>query len=67
MKHLGNMNRSQNVMKNLNENLDRRIFKKTPEQLEGYMMFKRRGTRVESKKGKGSFQRKPKHPPKYED
>jgi hypothetical protein len=54
-------------MKNLNENLDRRIFKKTPEQLEGYMMFKRRGTRVESKKGKGSFQRKPKHPPKYED
>ena len=51
----------------LSKDLDRRIFKKTPEQLESYMMFKRRGTLVESKKGKGSFQRKPKHPPKYED
>lgn len=54
-------------MKNLNENLDRRIFKKTPEQLEGYMMFKRRGTRIESKKGKGSFKRKPKYSSRYEE
>lgn len=45
----------------LSKDLDRRIFKKTPEQLEQYMMFKKRGSRVESKKGKGSFKRKPKH------
>ena len=41
---------------------DKRIFKKSPEELQQYMMFKRRGSRVESKKGKGSFKRKPKHP-----
>ena len=51
----------------LSKDLDRRIFKKTPEQLEQYMMFKKRGSRVESKKGKGSFKRKPKHSPHYED
>jgi hypothetical protein len=45
----------------LSKDLDRRIFKKTSEQLEQYMMFKKRGSRVESKKGKGSFKRKPKH------
>ncbi len=46
---------------------DKRIFKKSPEELQQYMMFKRRGSRVESKKGKGSFKRKPKHPLKHED
>ena len=46
---------------------DKRIFKKSPEELQQYMMFKRRGSRVESKKGKGSFKRKSKHPLKYED
>ena len=51
----------------LSKDLDRRIFKKTPAQLEQYMMFKKRGSRVESKKGKGSFKRKPKHSPRYED
>jgi stalled ribosome alternative rescue factor ArfA len=40
---------------------DKRIFKKNPEELQQYMMFKRRGSRVESKKGKGSFKRKPKY------
>ena len=49
------------------EKFDKRIFKKSPEELEQYMMFKRRGSVVESKKGKGSFKRKPKHPQKYED
>ena len=47
--------------------LDKRIFKKKPEELQQYMMFKRRGSKVESKKGKGSFKRKPKHKPQYED
>ena len=44
-----------------NKKIDKRIFKKSPEELEQYMQFKRRGTRVESKKGKGSYTRKLKH------
>jgi stalled ribosome alternative rescue factor ArfA len=47
--------------------LDKRIFKKSPEELQQYMMFKRRGSRVENKKGTGSFKRKPKHPLNYEE
>ena len=39
---------------------DKRIFKKSPEELQQYMMFKRRGSRIENRKGKGSFKRKPK-------
>ena len=49
------------------EKFDTRILKKSPEELQQYMMFKRRGSKVEAKKGKGSFKRKSKHPPKYED
>lgn len=41
--------------------LDKRIFKKSPEELEQYMQFKRRGSRIENKKGKGSYQRNFKH------
>ena len=44
-----------------NKTLDKRIFKKSPEELEQYMMFKRRGSKVEPRKGKGSFRRRPKH------
>jgi stalled ribosome alternative rescue factor ArfA len=40
---------------------DKRIFKKSPEELQQYMMFKRRGSRVENRKGKGSFKRKSKY------
>ena len=54
-------------MKQKKEKFDKRIFKKSPEELEQYMIFKRRGSVVENRKGKGSFKRKPKHPPKYED
>ena len=49
------------------EKFDKRILKKSPEELQQYMMFKRRGSKVEAKKGKGSFKRKSKHPLKYED
>ena len=45
----------------MNKKIDRRIFKKSPEELEQYMQFKRRGSRVEAKKGKGSYNRKQKH------
>ena len=35
--------------------------KKSPEELEQYLQFKRRGFKVPAKKGKGSFKRNPKH------
>jgi stalled ribosome alternative rescue factor ArfA len=40
---------------------DKSIFKKTGEELQEYMMFRRRGSKVESKKGKGSYKRHEKH------
>lgn len=42
-------------------NFDRQILKKSPEELEAYLAFQRRGSKVKSKKGKGSFTRKTKH------
>lgn len=63
MNSLGGMKK----MKQTEKKFDKRIFKKSPEELERYMMFKRRGSVVESKKGKGSFKRKPKHSLQYED
>lgn len=54
-------------MKQTEKKFDKRIFKKSPEELEQYMIFKRRGSRVESKKGKGSFKRHQKHKGNYED
>ena len=41
--------------------MDRRIFKKTPEELQDYLRFKRKGYKVPGKKGKGSYNRKQKH------
>ena len=35
--------------------------KKSPDELQEYLMFKRRGAAVPSRKGKGSFTRKVKH------
>ena len=45
----------------MEKKIDKRIFKKSPEELEQYMQFKRRGSRIEAKKGKGSYNRKQKH------
>lgn len=41
--------------------IDKRIFKKSSEEVHQYMMFKRRGSVVPNKKGKGSYKRKPKY------
>lgn len=54
-------------MKQKQEKLDKRIFKKKGEELQQYLLFKHRGSVVESRKGKGSYKRKPKYPPKHED
>ena len=43
------------------EKFDKRILKKSPKELEAYLQFQRRGSRVENKKGKGSYKRKFKH------
>ena len=39
------------------EKIDRRIFKKEGEELQQYLHFRKRGSRVENKKGKGSYNR----------
>lgn len=41
--------------------MNKKIFKKSKEELQQYLQFKHRGSVVASKKGKGSFKRKPKH------
>lgn len=51
----------------MKEKFDKRMFKKSPEELEQYMMFKKRGSSVKPKKGKGSFKRREKYSYKYED
>lgn len=40
---------------------DKRFLKKSPEELEQYLQFKRRGFYIENKKGKGSYKRHSKH------
>ena len=47
--------------------MNKKIFKKTPEELQEYLMFKHRGFMIPSKKGKGSFSRKIKHKKRYND
>ena len=41
--------------------MDKRMFKKSPEELQEYLKFKRRKGIVPNKKGKGSYKRKNKY------
>ena len=41
--------------------MKKEIFKKSPEELQQYLQFKRRGFAISAKKGKGSYSRKQKH------
>jgi stalled ribosome alternative rescue factor ArfA len=41
--------------------IDKRVFKKSPEELQLYMYFKKRDFKIENKKGKGSYKRRPKY------
>jgi hypothetical protein len=41
--------------------VDKKMFKKSPEELEQYIHFKKRGFAIDNKKGKGSYSRKTKH------
>ena len=38
--------------------MDKRYLKKTGEELQNYLAFRRRGSKVKPKKGKGSYSRK---------
>ena len=40
------------------DNFDKRMLKKSPEELQAYLAFKRKAGRVPAKKGKGSYDRK---------
>jgi stalled ribosome alternative rescue factor ArfA len=40
------------------ENFDKRMLKKSPEELQAYLAFRRRAGKVPAKKGKGSYDRK---------
>lgn len=40
------------------EKFDKRMFKKSPEELQAYLAFRRKAGRVPAKKGKGSYNRK---------
>ena len=51
----------------MEKKFDMKIFKKNPEELQQYLMFKKRGSRIENRKGKGSFKRKDKYPHRYEN
>ena len=46
--------------------MDKRMFKKTPEELQMYMHFKKRHGDSKNKKGKGSYKRKQKHREKFD-
>lgn len=56
-----------NIIKNYNNFIekdfimDKTIFKKTGEELQEFLKFRKRGSKVKAKKGKGSFSRKQKH------
>lgn len=47
--------------------LDKRVFKKSPEELQQYIHFKKRGFTIDNKKGKGSYTRKIKHKKGFEE
>lgn len=44
-------------MANKDKKIDRRMFKKTGEELQQYLHFRKRGSVVKNKKGKGSYNR----------
>lgn len=56
MKGEETMDRKERLLKD-----NKAFLKKSPEELEEYMKFKKRGGSVPPKKGKGSFRRKAKH------
>ena len=48
------------MAKKKTKEIDRRMFKKEGEELQQYLHFRKRGSKVQNKKGKGSYKRKKK-------
>lgn len=46
--------------------LDKSLFKMTSEELQVWLHFRKAGSRIENRKGKGSYKRKSKHPDRNE-
>ena len=49
----------------MKKKIDNAYFKKSSEELQEYLQFQRRGSKVRAKKGKGSYKRKTKHKEDY--
>ena len=47
--------------------MNKKVFKKSPDELQEYLQFKRRGSITKAKRGKGSFTRKVKHKNRLEN
>ena len=47
--------------------MEKKVFKKTGEELEQYLHFKKRAFKVKSKKGMGAYCRKGKYKSSYEE
>jgi hypothetical protein len=45
------------MSKKSKKTVDRRMFKKEGEELQQYLHFRKRGSKVQNKKGKGSYKR----------
>ena len=45
----------------MTKEIDRSIFKLSPEEVQQHMHFRKRGFKIENKKGKGSYRRHQKH------
>lgn len=41
--------------------IDKSMFKMTPDELATWLHFRKAGSRIENRKGKGSYKRKPKY------
>ena len=48
------------------EKFDKSMFKMSPEELQKWLHFRKANSRVENRKGKGSYKRKPKYPDRSE-
>ena len=50
------------IMAKEKKKLDKSMFKMTPEELQQWLHFRKAGSKIENRRGKGSYKRKPKYP-----
>ena len=50
------------MAKGKNKKLDKSMFKMTAEELQQWLHFRKAGSKIENRRGKGSYKRKPKYP-----